>query len=118
MDFGTLPLALVHSVDRACNRFEAEWRAGRRPVIERFLDESAGPELPMLLGALIVVELEMRRERGESPARDEIRGAIPRMGGRGVRRVRRAEHHPGRRHGDIRPWPLRRSRAVRINRIA
>ncbi len=34
MDFGTLPLTLVRCVDRACDRFEADWRAGRRPKIE------------------------------------------------------------------------------------
>ena len=81
MDFDTLPLPLVQLVDRACDRFEAEWRAGGRPVIERFLDESAGPERPALLRALLAVELEMRRERGESPTREEYAARFPEWAG-------------------------------------
>ncbi len=77
MDFGTLPLPLVQLVDRACDRFESAWRAGGRPAIEQFLDESAGPERPALLRALLAVELEMRRERGESPTREEYAVRFP-----------------------------------------
>jgi serine/threonine-protein kinase len=76
-DFGTLPLSLVRRVDRACDRFEAEWRAGGRPAIEPYLAEASAAEQPALLRALLAVEIEHRRARGESPTRAEYAARFP-----------------------------------------
>jgi serine/threonine-protein kinase len=76
-DFGTLPLSLVRRVDRACDRFEAEWRACGRPAIEPYLAEASVPEQPALLRALLEVEIEHRRARGESPTRAEYAARFP-----------------------------------------
>jgi hypothetical protein len=37
-----LPLALERQVDAACRRFEAAWRAGRRPHPKDYLSEGPG----------------------------------------------------------------------------
>ena len=77
MDFGSLPLSLVHRVDRACDEFEAAWRAGRRPRIEDYLGEAAGSERLTLLHALLASELELRRKLGERPTSEDYLGRFP-----------------------------------------
>src|SRR6516162_8751742 len=67
MDFGSLPAALVHAVDRACDDFEAAWAAGARPRIEDYLTRVPDPGRLALLAALLATELEQRRGRGERP---------------------------------------------------
>ncbi|HEX8199386.1 MAG TPA: serine/threonine-protein kinase [Isosphaeraceae bacterium] len=59
----------VLRVDRACDRFEAEWRAGQRPHLESYLDAAPEPERPALLRELLALELELRG--GEPPRRDQ-----------------------------------------------
>ncbi|HZW34356.1 MAG TPA: bifunctional serine/threonine-protein kinase/formylglycine-generating enzyme family protein [Isosphaeraceae bacterium] len=55
----------------ACERFESEWREGRNPRIETYLEE-VGPELrEKLLHELLAIEVELRRARGEEPSREE-----------------------------------------------
>src|SRR4051812_6086398 len=77
MDFGSLALTLVHRVDRACDVFEAAWRAGHRPRIEDYLAGAADPERPVLLGALLASELEWRCRAGERPAPEEYLARFP-----------------------------------------
>jgi hypothetical protein len=64
-------------VDAACDRFEADWRAGRRPRPEDHLGAAAGPERPVLLRELLAVELAYRRREGEAPGRDEYQRRFP-----------------------------------------
>ena len=81
MDFGTLPLSIIRRVDQACDRFEAEWQAGRRPEIERYLETASEPERLALLQALLVTELELRQDLGERPTADEYLRRFPRFAG-------------------------------------
>jgi serine/threonine protein kinase/formylglycine-generating enzyme required for sulfatase activity len=76
-DFGGLAPSQALRVDARCRRFEAEWRAGRVPRIEDFLEEVPDPERPALLRELLGLELEMRRDRGHRPAPEEYRACFP-----------------------------------------
>ena len=67
----------AEELDRACDRFEAAWRAGERPRIEDHLEGIAEPLRPALAGELIAVELHWRRRRGERPAPAEYRDRFP-----------------------------------------
>jgi hypothetical protein len=73
----SLPLSAAGRVDECCDRFEEAWIAGRTPRIEDFLESAAEAERPALLGELVRLELEYRRQRGESPALEEYRQRFP-----------------------------------------
>jgi serine/threonine-protein kinase len=73
----TLPFAVADEIDRACNRFEAEWTAGRRPLIEDILVDADEPRRGALLRELLASDLECRRRRGESPTRAEYLARFP-----------------------------------------
>ena len=64
-------------IDRACHRFEADWRAGRRPAIEDCLAGTAGPDRAALLRELLAVELEYRASAGVRPDPAEYRARFP-----------------------------------------
>jgi eukaryotic-like serine/threonine-protein kinase len=66
-----LPLPLLRQANAGCNAFDAEWHAGRRPRLEDFLGDAAGPVRSYLLRELLRVELEYRRRRGEAPRQEE-----------------------------------------------
>jgi WD40 repeat protein/serine/threonine protein kinase len=71
------PVTLAGLVDRACDRFEADWKAGRRPRIEDYLDDTPEPGRPALLRELVLLELEFRRKQGERPMLQEYRVRFP-----------------------------------------
>jgi serine/threonine-protein kinase len=73
----TVSLRLERELDAACLRFEAAWRAGRRPRIEDHLGEVSEPTRPALLGELLRMELEYRAGAGERPAEAEYRSRFP-----------------------------------------
>jgi tRNA A-37 threonylcarbamoyl transferase component Bud32 len=75
---GGRPRSAARKVDAVCDRFEAAWRAGRRPRIEAYLIEMPGPHQPVLIRGLLAVELEFRLERAERP---EAREYYPRFPG-------------------------------------
>src|SRR5262245_46982577 len=72
-----LPLLVELRVDAVCRRFEAAWRAGRRPRIEDHLGEAPEPESAALLYELLALELIYRRRIGERPAPGEYRQRFP-----------------------------------------
>ena len=76
-DGGCLPLTQFGQIVGACDRFEAEWRAGRRPRIEQYLAEASEPCRSALLRELLALELELRRGRGERPEPGEYRARFP-----------------------------------------
>lgn len=53
--------AVIELIDSACDRFETEWRAGKKLRLEAFLSEVASPLRSPLFAALLPVELELRR---------------------------------------------------------
>jgi serine/threonine-protein kinase len=76
-DPDSLSATQAEELDRACDRFEAEWRAGPRPRIEDHLEGIAEPMRSAWLGALIAVELDWRRRLGEAPAPTEYHARFP-----------------------------------------
>jgi len=73
----TLSLAQARRVNDACDRFEAEWRAGGSPGIESALARVDEPDRPGLFAELLALEVELRRGRGEQPDPGEYRGRFP-----------------------------------------
>jgi serine/threonine protein kinase len=67
----SLPLSAVQRVDDVCDQFEAALKEGGRPRIEDYLGAAAGEERRALLCELVLVELEYRYRRGESPTPGE-----------------------------------------------
>jgi WD40 repeat protein/tRNA A-37 threonylcarbamoyl transferase component Bud32 len=67
----------IVEINRICDRFEAAWRAGRRPAAEDHLGEAAGPARSGLLAELLATELECRRAAGERPDPAEYRARFP-----------------------------------------
>ncbi len=61
-------LTLLGRIVSLCDRFESEWRAGREPAIEPFVEGLPPSERDSALKELITVEVELRRARGEAPS--------------------------------------------------
>ncbi|MGA2256005.1 MAG: hypothetical protein ABSG53_15270 [Thermoguttaceae bacterium] len=76
-DASTATLFQVQRVDRVCDQFEAAWKAGRRPRIDDFLSEVPPAEWLDLLRELLVLDLDYRRQFGESPTLEEYRAWYP-----------------------------------------
>ena len=68
---------IERDVDEACDRFEAAWRAGDRPLIEDFLGGTTDSDRPVLLRHLLDLELDYRGGLGESPGPSEYRRRFP-----------------------------------------
>jgi hypothetical protein len=64
-------------VDRACDRFEAAWKAGRDPRVEDYLAEARQEDRPALLGELVALERELRRRGGDRASVREYRERYP-----------------------------------------
>jgi serine/threonine-protein kinase len=63
----TLSFTKAAHVDALCDRFEADWRAGRRPSIQEVIAEITEPTRTALLGELLTIEVAWRRRNGEQP---------------------------------------------------
>jgi tetratricopeptide (TPR) repeat protein len=72
-----VPFTLAERINRACDDFEADWRAGRRPRIEDRLVGVTGPARAALVSELLAVELHRRRRAGERPAAGEYLPRFP-----------------------------------------
>jgi serine/threonine-protein kinase len=72
-----LPPDLGPWLDQTCNRFEDDWRAGRRPRIEDYLGDAAEPARSALLYELIRLEVDYRRKAGETPRPEEYQHRFP-----------------------------------------
>jgi WD40 repeat protein/tRNA A-37 threonylcarbamoyl transferase component Bud32 len=68
---------LERDVDEACDRFEAAWRAGSRPMIEDFLIGTTDSDHAVLLRHLLGLELDYRSGLGESPGPSDYRHRFP-----------------------------------------
>jgi formylglycine-generating enzyme required for sulfatase activity/predicted Ser/Thr protein kinase len=67
----SVSLAQIQRADRVCDQFEAAWKAKPRPKIDDFLAEVPRAEWPYLLRELLVLDLDYRRQLGESPTLEE-----------------------------------------------
>ncbi len=72
-----LPLTYVVDV---CERFEIEWRGGRTPRIEDYLEGVGSGERERLLRELLAVEVELRIAHGENPTPENLRLRYPDWG--------------------------------------
>ncbi len=76
-----LPAHLLHHVDEVCDRFEAAWQtaaaASDRPRIEDYLVSAAAPAGPALAQQLVLVDIDQRRRRGESPRPEDYHRRFP-----------------------------------------
>src|SRR5262249_57573964 len=61
----------------ACDRFERAWRVGPRPAIENHLDDTTGPERPILIRELILMDAQYRRRAGEEPRAEDYADRFP-----------------------------------------
>ncbi len=58
--YEALSISVRTSIDFLCSRFEAEWKSGRPPQIEAYLDQIDAPYRPALLRELVVLEIYYR----------------------------------------------------------
>src|SRR5262249_53778053 len=72
-----LPPQVALWVNEVCVRFEAAWREDRRPRPEEYLGEAAEPGRSALLGELILLDLDYRRQQGETLSADDYRSLFP-----------------------------------------
>ncbi|TWU08160.1 serine/threonine-protein kinase [Stieleria varia] len=65
-----LPIQALERIDDLCADFERHWQSSDPPSIESFLNEEfSSTEREVLLAELIVLDIDYRRRRGESPTR-------------------------------------------------
>ena len=63
-------------IDEVCNKFEAEWLAGRPPPIEPYLARVTPPQEDALLRELLALDVEYRLRRGERPGVGEYQPGV------------------------------------------
>ncbi len=74
---GDISTADWNWINAAADRFEREWKEGRRPRIEDYLAEVDEPRRAALLEELLRVEIELRHRAGEEPTAEEYRDRFP-----------------------------------------
>jgi hypothetical protein len=70
----------LHELERIVaivDQFESAWRRGDRPRIEDVLEAAAPGELGELLQYLLEIELEILRQRGETPSPNDYWARFP-----------------------------------------
>ncbi|HLJ95237.1 MAG TPA: protein kinase [Gemmataceae bacterium] len=71
----------VHRLERVCDEFEAAWKSagstGQRPHIEDFLGDMPEPERIFALQELIGLDIDYRRQTGETPQVAEYCARFP-----------------------------------------
>jgi tetratricopeptide (TPR) repeat protein len=66
-----LPPEMGLKVHDVCTRFESAWRSGTRPDIAEYLRDVPQEARPALLRELILLDIDYRRRRGDSPSGDD-----------------------------------------------
>jgi eukaryotic-like serine/threonine-protein kinase len=73
-----LPIAALERIDDLCAEFERKWRSNDAPAIESVLDQDiSSVERDVLLAELIVLDVDYRRRRGETPTEQEYLDRFP-----------------------------------------
>ncbi len=65
--------SIARQIDELCDRFESQWRGGKRPRIEDYLASAPANLRPSLLQHLLPVELELRATAGDMLAEAQYR---------------------------------------------
>ena len=69
--------AEIRQIDRACDRLEAAWKAGRRPAPEEYLGGPGGPGRSALLRQLLLLDWDYRRRAGDEPRPEDYQTRFP-----------------------------------------
>ncbi len=73
-----LPIAALERIDDLCADFERKWQSNEPPTIESVLAGDISPiERDVLLAELIVLDIDYRRRRGETPSRQDYLDRFP-----------------------------------------
>ncbi|EMI40734.1 serine/threonine-protein kinase [Rhodopirellula sp. SWK7] len=73
-----LPIAALERIDDLCAEFERNWLAGDPPTIESFVSEGVpAAERDVLLAELIVLDVDYRRRRGQTPTKQHYLERFP-----------------------------------------
>ena len=79
-DGDSLSPETVRLIDRVCDRFEAAWRAGRRPRLDDYLTGLGDADRRAALTELVPLDAEYRWAAGEAPTAAEYRDRFPELG--------------------------------------
>ncbi len=79
MSESVLPPTLARRVDQVCNRFEIAWRTSSPPRIEDFLDAASEAERSTVLRELILLDIDYRRQRSETPRTIDYHPRFPEL---------------------------------------
>jgi serine/threonine protein kinase/formylglycine-generating enzyme required for sulfatase activity len=60
-------------IEEACERFEAEWKAGRRPRLADYLGNATDSLFPHLLQELVLLDVHYRQQIGETLCLEDYR---------------------------------------------
>lgn len=74
----SLPVPVLRQIDSACDRFEADWKAGKHPRLENYLDGGSESERNALLRALLQLEFELLSRQQITPDLASYRARFPR----------------------------------------
>ncbi len=95
-----LPIAALERIDDLCADFERKWQSEEPPAIESALSEGVSPiERDVLLAELIVLDIDYRRRRGETPNKQEYLDRFP----EGSKAINDALNEGGKRTGAFEP---------------
>ncbi len=73
------PTGLAGRLDPICDRFETEWKQGRRPRLEDSLSEAEESDRPVLVRDLVSIEIHHRTRLGEQPQGEEYCTRLPKQ---------------------------------------
>ncbi len=77
-----LPIAVLERIDDRCAEFERQWQTDEPPRIEAVLSQDVSPgERDVLLAELIVLDIDYRRRRGETPTKEDYIDRFPEVSG-------------------------------------
>ncbi|MFO0949407.1 MAG: serine/threonine-protein kinase [Planctomycetota bacterium] len=71
------PLAQAREVDQACDRFEADIQAGRKPAIEDYLERASAEISDRLFRELLLIELEFLPPKPPAALLEELHARFP-----------------------------------------
>ncbi len=74
-----LPVEQALLLEEVCDRFEAAWRADRRPMIEDVVAGLTEPVRAAAVRELVLLDADYRRTAGESPRADEYAVRFPEL---------------------------------------
>jgi WD40 repeat protein/serine/threonine protein kinase/tetratricopeptide (TPR) repeat protein len=69
--------AQARQIDQACDRFEAAWKAGRRPHLDEYLGTTEGAARTELLRQLLLLDWDYRRRSGDHPCSEDYHQRFP-----------------------------------------